>query len=287
MYRLAERSDVLVENFVPGTTDRMNLSFEDIIKVNPKIVYCSISGYGEVGPKANYPAFDQIIQGESGFMHLTGGKDTTPFKMGFAISDVLTGLYAANAILGGLHYVRDNNKGIHVKTSLLESSVASLINQASNCLNGGTHPMRMGNNHPNIVPYGVFPCLDGHITIAGGSDKQYEAICETLGLPLKPEYSTNKARVAKRTEVNQMLSDETSKRNIKDLLEALQKHRVPCGAINSLDTLFEDEQVKHLKMVSTVNHNNTDYKLIRSPIRTNEDNIVSPSAPPALSEHTN
>lgn len=202
-------------------------------------------------------------------MHLTGGTDTSPYKMGFAIADVLAGLYSANAILAGLQYVRDHGKGIHVKNSLLESSIASLINQASNYLNGGKNPSRMGNNHPNIVPYGVFPCADGHITIAGGSDKQYEAICDTLNLPHKPEYSTNKARVEKRNEVNQMLSQQTSKWKVKDLLEGLQKRKVPCGAINSLDSLFKDEQVQHLNMVSTVTHNQSEYKLLRSPIRTN------------------
>jgi succinate--hydroxymethylglutarate CoA-transferase len=115
-------------------------------------------------------------------MHLTGDKETAPYKMGFAISDVLTGLHASNAILGGLHYVNANKKGIHIQTSLIESSVASLVNQASNYLNGGTSPHRIGNNHPNIVPYGVFKCFDKYITIAGGTDKQYEILCRVLGL---------------------------------------------------------------------------------------------------------
>lgn len=186
IYRLAANCQVVIENFVPGTTERLKVDFESISKVNPTVVYCSISGYGDTGPKAHQPAFDQVVQGEAGFMHLTGGPQTDPYKMGFAIADVLTGLHSATAILGALNYAKETKKPIHVKTSLIEASVASLINQASNYLNGGSNPRRLGNNHPNIVPYGVFKCLDNYITVAGGTDKQYESLCKVLNINPPP-----------------------------------------------------------------------------------------------------
>lgn len=219
-------------------------------------------------------------------MHLTGGPQTDPFKMGFAIADVLTGLHASTAILGALNYVKEHKKAIHVQTSLIEASVSSLINQASNYLNGQANPRRMGNNHPNIVPYGVFKCLDGYITVAGGTDKQYDILCKALAIDSPKEYNSNKKRVENRDAVNKLIETETIKWKSKELLEKLARDKVPSGPINSLQGVFEDEQIKHLKMVHEVSKNDKSYRLIRSPIRSNEDNIITPSAPPENGEHT-
>lgn len=148
------------------------MDYDTLAKYNPKLIYCSVSGYGDFGSKAKYPAFDNIIQAESGFMHLTGAKNEA-FKMGFAITDVLTALYASNAILAGMMYTEQTGKGIHLKTSLYECAIASLINQASNYLNGGVNPQRLGNHHPNIVPYGLYNTNDGAVVICVGTGKQY------------------------------------------------------------------------------------------------------------------
>jgi crotonobetainyl-CoA:carnitine CoA-transferase CaiB-like acyl-CoA transferase len=198
IYRLTARSDAVVENFVPGVAQQLKVDYETLKQHKEDLVYCSISGYGDIGPLKNSPAFDNIIQAETGFMHLTGAPNTEPFKMGFAISDVLAGLYSANAILAGILHRNQTGKGIHLKTSLYECSMASLINQGSNYLNGKTNPNRLGNHHPNIVPYGLYNTKDSNLIICVGTPQHYKALLEALQLENHDKYTTNELRIKHR-----------------------------------------------------------------------------------------
>jgi crotonobetainyl-CoA:carnitine CoA-transferase CaiB-like acyl-CoA transferase len=201
----------VLENFVPGITQKLQIDYETLKKYNPKLVYCSVSGYGDFGSKADFPAFDNIIQAETGFMHLTGNQEQ-PFKMGFAITDVLTALYASNAILAGIIYTQQTGEGIHLKTSLYECAISSLINQASNYLNGGVNPQRLGNHHPNIVPYGIYTANDGEVVICVGTVKQYEGLLKALGVNQKDhklvDFTTNESRVKNRGRFDEFLNEE-------------------------------------------------------------------------------
>lgn len=173
LYRLTKTSHAVIENFIPGVTQKLGVDFETLSKYNPTLAYCSVSGFGDVGSRKHSPAFDNLIQAETGFMHLSGEKGGDPYKLGFAIVDVVTSLYAANALLAGLLHVEQTGKGIHVKTSLYECAVAALINQGSNYLNGGANPTRIGNHHPNIVPYGLYNTKTLPIIICVGTPQQY------------------------------------------------------------------------------------------------------------------
>lgn len=186
LLKLIDTADAVVENFIPGVTERLGIDYESLKARNPQLVYCSISGFGDTGSKKNYPAFDNLIQAETGFMHLTGEKGGEPFKLGFAIADVVTSLYAANALLAGLIYQQQNGKGIHVRTSLYECAAAALINQGGNYLNGGMNPARIGNHHPNILPYGLYRTSTLPIVICVGTPQQYRHLLDALHLEDRP-----------------------------------------------------------------------------------------------------
>ena len=204
--KLVRKSDVLIENFVPGTTSRLKIDYPTLSCINPKLIYCSISGYGDVGPKKAEPAFDQILQGYSGYMHLTGSPNGSPTKLGFAIVDVLTALNASNAILAALNHRHTTGVGSHIRTSLLECSISALINQASNYLNGDVSPRRMGNRHPNICPYGTFECKnEEYVAITIGNEEQFESLRKTLEMANLEEFNSNQKRVGKREEFEALM----------------------------------------------------------------------------------
>lgn len=251
LIELVRDADILIENFKVGGLKKYELDYENLAKVNPKLIYCSITGFGQTGPYAHRAGYDYIIQGMSGFMSITGEPDGAPQRAGVAITDIFTGVYATSAILAALHMRARTGKGQHIDMSLLDSAVCVMANQALNYLTTGNPPQRTGNYHPNLTPYQVFECRDGHIIIATGNDGQYQRLCDILGLPemaSAPEYLKNANRVENREDMIAKLSARTVLMSKGDLLTACEAKGVPAGPINSMDEVFADPQVVHRQL---------------------------------------
>jgi crotonobetainyl-CoA:carnitine CoA-transferase CaiB-like acyl-CoA transferase len=243
---LAERSDVLIENFKAGGLAKYGLGYDSLKEINPRLVYCSITGFGQTGPYAARAGYDFLIQGMGGVMSLTGAADGEPMKVGMAMADIMTGLYASNAILAALRRRDATGQGAYIDMALLDCQVAVLANQAMNYLVSGANPPRLGNGHPNIVPYQVFPVADGHVIIAAGNDSQYVKLCEVLGAPelaADPRYVKNEGRVRHREALCARISELTAKRGRSELLSALEARGIPAGPINGVAEVFADPQV--------------------------------------------
>ena len=251
LIELVRDADILIENFKVGGLKKYGLDYENLAKVNPKLIYCSITGFGQTGPYAHRAGYDYIIQGMSGFMSITGEPDGAPQRAGVAITDIFTGVYATSAILAALHMRARKGKGQHIDMSLLDSAVCVMANQALNYLTTGNPPQRTGNYHPNLTPYQVFECRDGHIIIATGNDRQYQRLCDILGLPemaSAPEYLKNANRVENREDMIAKLSARTVLMSKGELLTACEAKGVPAGPINSMDEVFADPQVVHRQL---------------------------------------
>jgi crotonobetainyl-CoA:carnitine CoA-transferase CaiB-like acyl-CoA transferase len=251
LIELVRDADILIENFKVGGLKKYGLDYENLAKVNPKLIYCSITGFGQTGPYAHRAGYDYIIQGMSGFMSITGEPDGAPQRAGVAITDIFTGVYATSAILAALHMRARTGKGQHIDMSLLDSAVCVMANQALDYLTTGNPPQRTGNYHPNLTPYQVFECRDGHIIIATGNDGQYQRLCDILGLPemaSAPEYLKNANRVENREDMIAKLSARTVLMSKGDLLTACEAKGVPAGPINSMDEVFADPQVVHRQL---------------------------------------
>ncbi|RCW28328.1 crotonobetainyl-CoA:carnitine CoA-transferase CaiB-like acyl-CoA transferase [Ciceribacter lividus] len=245
--RLAATADVLIENFKLGGLEKYGLDYESLKAINPKLVYCSITGFGQNGPYAEFAGYDYIVQGMSGFMSITGEPDGQPMKAGVAIADIFTGIYAVTAIQAALIHAMKTGEGQHIDMALLDVMAAVLANQNMNYLVSGKAPVRLGNAHPNISPYEVVPTADGHLILAVGNDGQFRRLCTILGIAATADderFSTNKARVANKAEVRRIVSSETAKWMKRDLLTACESNAVPAGPINSIAEMFEDPQVK-------------------------------------------
>jgi crotonobetainyl-CoA:carnitine CoA-transferase CaiB-like acyl-CoA transferase len=239
-------ADVLIENFKVGGLKKFGLDYESVSKLNPRLVYASVTGFGQDGPRAATAGYDFLIQGMCGIMDLTGEPSGEPQKVGVAWIDIFTGLYGVIGIQAALAERERSGLGQHVDLSLLDVGVAVLANQAMNFLAAGKIPHRMGNAHPNIVPYQVFPCADGHLIIACGNDRQFAALCRTLGLDglaTDPAYATNPARVENRVALAAMISEKTSARTKVDLIAALEASGVPGGPINTVAEALGDKQI--------------------------------------------
>lgn len=244
--RLARHADVVIENFKVGGLKKYGLDYAGLKAINPRLVYCSITGFGQTGPYASQAGYDFMIQGFGGIMDMTGRPDGEPTKVGVAIVDIVTGIYGSTAILAALRQRELTGEGSHIDMALLDTTVALLQNHAMNHLIGGMAPTRVGNAHANIVPYQVFPVADGHIIIATGNDGQYHRLCDVLGLPeLKndPRFSENAGRVARRDVLVPLLTDRTVTFAKSDLLAKLNAAGVPVGPINSVTDVFRDPQV--------------------------------------------
>ncbi len=243
---LASRADVLIENFKVGGLAKYGLDYDSVAAINPGLVYCSITGFGQTGPYAARAGYDFLIQGMSGLMSITGEPDGQPMKVGVAVTDIFTGLYGVIGIQAALAQRASTGRGQHIDLSLLDSATAILANQAMNFLATGTVPGRLGNGHPNIVPYQVFPVSDGFIIIATGNDRQYVALCNVIGRPElsdDPRFKTNSDRVANRDALVPLLSEATAAFGKQDLLSRLDAVFVPAGPINTIDDVFADPQV--------------------------------------------
>jgi crotonobetainyl-CoA:carnitine CoA-transferase CaiB-like acyl-CoA transferase len=244
--RLASRADVLIENFKVGGLVKYGLDFESLRAVNPRLVYCSITGFGQTGPYATRAGYDFMIQGMGGIMDLTGAPDGEPQKVGVAFADIFTGLYAVIGIQAALRRRDLTGEGGHVDMALLDTQVGVLANQAMNYLASGTAPRRMGNAHPNIVPYQVFPVADGHVIVAVGNDGQFRRFVGVLGAPelgADPRFAGNADRVRHREILVPLLTDLTLRATRADLLAALEREGVPAGPINSVADVFADPGV--------------------------------------------
>jgi len=287
---LAAKSDVLLENFKVGGLARYGLDYDSLKKVNPGLVYCSITGFGQDGPYAGRAGYDFLIQGMSGLMSVTGEAGGMPMKVGVAVSDLFTGLYAAVAILAALNHRERGGAGQYIDMALLDCQVAALANQTSNFHISGKAPGRMGNAHPNIVPYEAVPTADGHIILAIGNDRQYARFCEVAECPelaTDPRFSGNVARVANRTELMRTIFDITRTRTSTDWIAALEAVQVPCGPINGLDEVFADPQVRHRGMRIELDHPLAGtVPLTASPLRLSDTPVAYDRAPPLLGQHT-
>src|SRR4051794_24819708 len=249
--KLAARSDVLIENFKVGGLGKFGLDYKSIAPDNPRLIYCSVTGFGQDGPYAQRAGYDLMAQGMGGFMDITGTADGEPMRAGVPVSDIFTGVYSVIGILAALAQRERTGRGCYVDTALVDSTVGVLANQALNYLVSGKVPSRMGNAHPNITPYQVFPVADGHIIIASGNDNQFAKLCAVLGAPelaKEPAYKDNKARLANRTELVACICTLTARMSRSELLAKLEAAGVPAGPINDLDQVFSDPQVIHRGM---------------------------------------
>ncbi|MGP5109081.1 CaiB/BaiF CoA transferase family protein [Pseudomonas helleri] len=291
---LAAKSDILIENFKVGGLEAYGLDYASLKEVNPQLIYCSITGFGQTGPYAKRAGYDFMIQGLGGLMSLTGRPEgeegAGPVKVGVALTDILTGLYATVAILAALAHRQHDGGGQHIDMALLDVQVACLANQAMNYLTTGVSPKRLGNAHPNIVPYQDFPTADGDFILTVGNDSQFRKFAEVAGQPGwadDPRFASNKQRVANRAVLVPLIRQATVFKTTAQWVEQLEAVGVPCGPINELAQVFADPQVQARGLVFELPHALAGLvPQVGSPIRLSETPVEYRRAPPLLGEHT-
>jgi len=292
--RLAAASDVLVENFKVGDLARHGLDYEGLAQDNPRLVYCSITGFGQDGPYRDRPGYDFMIQGLGGLMSVTGERDDLPGggpqKVGVAVADLFTGMYATSAILAALLDRARTGRGQRIDMALLDVQVAMLANLSSTFFVSGAAPGRMGNAHLNIVPYHVFPASDGFVIVAVGNDGQFASFCRVIGepaWPADPRFATNAQRVRHRDLLVGIIAERMRARPAREWLALLEPSGVPCGPINDLAQVFADPQVRHRGLEVRAPHPVAgEVRMVANPMRLSADPIVHDRAPPVLGEHT-
>ncbi|AZL66323.1 CaiB/BaiF CoA transferase family protein [Pseudomonas oryziphila] len=291
---LAAKSDIVIENFKVGGLAAYGLDYQSLKAINPKLIYCSITGFGQTGPYAKRAGYDFMIQGLGGLMSLTGRPEgeegAGPMKVGVALTDILTGLYSTVAILAALAHRDQAGVGQHIDMALLDVQVACLANQAMNYLTTGNPPRRLGNAHPNIVPYQDFPTADGNFILTVGNDGQFRKFAEVAGQPQwadDPRFATNKQRVAHRAELIPLIRQATVFKTTAEWVSELEKAGVPCGPINDLAQMFQDPQVLARGLAVNIPHPLAgNVPQVASPIRLSETPVEYRQAPPLLGEHT-
>ncbi|CAL1713047.1 unnamed protein product [Somion occarium] len=291
VYKLIKEADVLVENYIPGKLASMGLGWEDCKKINPRLIYASITGYGQTGPYSKAAGYDVIIEGEAGLMHITGEPDGPPCKVGVAVTDVATGLYTHGAIMAALLSRQQTGKGVWVDANLFDSQIAGLANIASNYLISGQEAKRHGTAHPSIVPYQVFPCKDGFLMIGAGNDRQFKLLAENIlqrpELADDPKFSTNGARVANRTEIVQIITDTLMQHERDHWLEKFSGLGVPFGPINNIKQTFEHPQAIARGVTVEVDHPRAGkVKMVAPAVTYNGKRMPVERPPPYLSQHT-
>jgi len=290
--RLLGHCDVLIENFKAGSLTKFGLAYEQLSQDFPDLVYCSITGFGQTGPYAKRPGYDFLIQAMGGIMSVTGDTDGEPLKVGVGIADVMCGMYATVAILSALRHRDSGGGGQHVDLGLLDTQVAWLINSGLNYLTSGDNQRRLGNAHPNVVPYQVFSTKDGNIIIAAGNDGQFQRLCTFAGAPdlgTDPRFLTNDARIRNRDVLIPMLTDLTRQHDSAYWISGLESVTVPCGPVNEIPEVFADPQVRHRNMQIEMPHPQAGsgaVKLIGNPINLSETPVSYRHAPPYLGQHT-
>ena len=288
--KLIAKGDVLVDNFKTGTLSRWGLDYETLQEIRPGLIYCTVTGYGYTGPYSSRPGYDLIVQATGGFMSITGPENGDPSRAGVAIADISTGMFAANAILAALYSREKTGEGQHIDMSLLDSQVAQLSYAATNYFVSGSITNRLGNAHPNIVPYQSFKARDMHFVLAVGNDKQWEIFCKSINKPEwidDEKYSTNALRVNNRKQLIDQLSKLFATQNAGYWLEIFDKVGLPSGPINELDKVFENEQIKSREMQIELPHSiDNKVTLLNSPIKIPTSPTKTHKAPPTLGEHT-
>ncbi|MCP4981829.1 MAG: CoA transferase [Gammaproteobacteria bacterium] len=287
---LARNCDVLIENFKVGGLQKYGLDYDSLHAINPGLVYCSITGFGQTGPYAERAGYDFMIQAMGGMMSVTGETDGSPMKIGVALADVLTGLYAANAIQAALIHQQKTGQGQYIDMALLDVQVATLANQAMNYLASGESPGRLGNAHPNIVPYQAFQTADGYIILAVGNDAQFKRFCELADrneLSLDERFADNSGRVKHREILVPQIVEIMRQKTSVEWLDAFNARGIPCGPINNIEQVFDDPQVQHRAMQLELDHSIAGkVASVANPIRFSQTPIEYQQAPPVLGEHT-
>ncbi len=287
---LATNVDVLLENYKFGDLTRYGLGYEQLKEINPRLVYCSITGFGQTGPDREKPGYDFMIQGMGGIMSVTGERGEGPQRVGIPIADIMTGMYSSIAVCAALAHRAETGKGQHLDLALLDCQVAVLAYQAMNYLSTGVAPGRTGNVHPNIVPYQPFNTADGSVIIACGNDNLFKKFCEVadcMHLLQDARFATNADRVRNRSDIEPIIDAITRKRSTKEWVGALEKAGVPCGPINSLKEVFEEPQVQARGMLQQLPHSLAGkVPQVVSPMKFSGTPLEFQSAPPVLGEHT-
>lgn len=287
VHKLAEGADILLENFKVGGLAKYGLDYASLRALNPRLIGCSITGFGQDGPYAHRAGYDFMIQAMGGLMSLTGDAEAQPMKTGVAITDVMTGLYATVGVLAALQERNRTGVGRHVDVALLDVQVATLANQALNVLVSGDNPDRHGNAHPNIVPYQAFACADGHLVLTVGNDAQFSRLAALLGRPewaRDPAYATNAARVGNREVLVPMIQAILMTRPRDEWLDELEARGIPGGPINTLSEVFDDPQVRHREMYRTLHRDALEVPQVANPLRFDGASATSELAPPRLGQ---
>jgi crotonobetainyl-CoA:carnitine CoA-transferase CaiB-like acyl-CoA transferase len=287
---LIAKADVLIENYKVGGLAKYGLDYQSVKEINPRLVYCSITGFGQSGPSAHKAGYDAMIQGEGGLMSITGEPEGMPMKVGVALVDVMTGLYSCNAVLAALMARHNSNQGQHIDIALLDVQVAALANQGMNYLATEKNPQRLGNGHPNIVPYQTFSTQDGSIILAIGNDNQFIKFCEVAqcsNIAEDPLFATNAKRVINRDKLIPILACKLASNISQWWIEQLEQVAVPCGPVNTLEQVFNHPQIKHREMVKQVpNLQGELIDTIASPINLSATPLQYNSASPDLGQHS-
>jgi formyl-CoA transferase len=292
--KLAAKSDILIENFKVGGLKKYGLDYKSVIKLNPRLVYCSITGFGQTGPYATRPGYDYMIQAMGGLMSITGQPEgapgSEPMKVGVAVADLFAGMYASNAILAALRHAERTGEGQHVDVALFDCQIAMLANQASNYLVSGVAPTRLGNAHPNIAPYQVFATADGYIVVAVGNDGQFAAFVAAIGeasLAEDDRYRKNRARVANREALIAVVAPAMTKKSSAEWFAALEAAGVPAGPINTIDAVFTDRQALAREMtIAPAREDAKGVRYVPHPVKYSATPPRVDAAPPMLGAHT-
>ena len=290
LLRLLERADVLVENFRPGTMRRLGLDYDAVRVRYPALIYCSISGFGQTGPRRDHPGYDAVMQGEGGLMSITGEQHGPPLRLGVAISDIVSGMFAAQGITMALLARAKTGRGQHVDVGMLDATAALLTYQAAIYFATGTSPTRLGNRHPTIVPYETFPAADGDLVIAVGNDQIWRSFCGAVGLDAiadDPRFATNRARVSHYDELKPLIDARLRTRSRADWIEHLTAAGVPCGSVRAVGDVLGDPQLEARDMIAVVEHATLgSLRMLGVPIKLSDTPGRVRLAPPALGEHT-
>lgn len=291
LLKMVKDADVVLENFMTGTLDRMGLGYEELKKANPRIILCSVTGYGQTGPFSNEPGFDPVIQAIGGIMDVTGFPDGEATRVGTPVVDIMTSQYVAISILSAIRLRDHTQTGQHIDLSLLDVQLSSLGNVASSYLNTGAISKRIGNSHSYIVPYQVFQCEDRPLMVCAGNDRLYKKLCNVLGIPELAEhekYVTNNKRIENRDELTGIIQELFHQKTADQWFNLLSEAGVPAGPVNNIEQVFDHPQVKARETVEEISHPTLgNIKMVKSPLRFSKLEIQTKNHPPLLGEHTN
>ncbi len=287
--RLAAEADILIENFKPGGLAKYGLDYASLKEAHPRLIYCSISGYGQTGPNSHKPGYDLMAQGYGGIMSLTGEPDGAPMKAGVGIADVMCGMYACVGILAALRHRDQTGEGQQIDVALVDAQIAWLINEGVNYLTTGALPQRRGNNHPNIVPYGVYETADGHVILAVGNDSQFKRFLGFLnleGLAEDPRFASNPARITHRDSLNSILAPALQRHSTTAIIAAMEERKVPAGPVQTLDAVFASDQVAAREMAIQMEADPGRVHLIGNPLKLSRTPVTYRRPPPLCGADT-